>query len=261
MTGTNVYEMAADLSIAAIQDAISKMAAKLDAPVLVKTSAVPHFRYRDPGIREALVLKTVRMLSALLSLRALIRAGLSLDAGAIMRILDETGSDIQFLAGPLIFQSKPEKSHERYLNEFFQEEFDHPSPLKSTQKRDRVSRRDIRAYVARTYNAGSDVSAAVAVAETIEKTFSGFIHGAMCHIMDAYDGIAFRAPMLPADDPVEAMADQFSQYVHRALMDTALAAKALGDEDLFSDLYRLQIELFNEWGDYRAAPSRRPSSA
>lgn len=242
---------AADKTIAAMRASIDRMAASVPKPELINRAGNAHYRYREKDPRQALVLKLVRMLSALLSLRTLINAGLALDAGAVMRIMDELGSDIQFLAGPIIYQTAPEKNHERYLKEFFQEEFDHSNPLKSTQKRDRVSRRDIRAYVARTYQGEMNVSDIVSVTETVEQAFSGFIHGAMCHTMDAYDGRRFHIPMRPDDDPIEALTEQFSQYAHRALMSATLVAKALSDEALFAKLHTLQAELFDEWGDYR----------
>ena len=83
----------------------------------------------------------------------MLQNGLVLDAGATMRAMDELDSDIMFIAGPLVFQHAREPRHAEYLAEFFQEEFDHPDPLQATQRRNRVSRRDIRAYVARTYYA------------------------------------------------------------------------------------------------------------
>jgi hypothetical protein len=116
-----------ELSIQAIQAAIDIMAGSVAPPVPVRTVNGFHYRYRESNVRQALILKSVRNYSALLALRALINAGLPLDAGAMMRVLDEVGSDILFIAGPTLFGKEPEDNHHRFLSEFFQEEFDHPN--------------------------------------------------------------------------------------------------------------------------------------
>lgn len=163
----------------------------------------------------------------------LLNNGLVLDVGATMRVMDELGSDIMFIAGPLVFQQRCEPRHHQYLAEFFQEEFDHPDPLKATQKRNRVSRRDIRAYVARTYTVGVPVSQVVAVSETVEATFSGYVHGAAVHIMDLYDGRKFVLALETTDLPLSDIAEQYVGYVYRAMTSVAIAAKAFGDSGPF----------------------------
>ncbi|MBZ9604260.1 hypothetical protein [Phyllobacterium chamaecytisi] len=245
---SSAESLAFNRSVLAMRSAIDRMTASVPKPVVVQTVVGPNYRYLEADVGQALVLKSVRILSALLAGRTLLEAGFFLDAGASMRILDEAGSDILFLAGPIIFRTAPEKSHEQYLKEFFQEEFDHSDPLKSTQKRHRVNRGKIRAYVARTYQGGMNVSDIVSVTETIDSTFSGYVHGAAVHTLDAYDGRGFRVPMAKGDHPLETIRDQFSQYTSRALSAIATAAKALGDEDLFSNLYQLDRELYDEYG-------------
>jgi hypothetical protein len=178
----------------------------------------------------------------------LLQNGLVLDAGATMRALDELESDIMFLAGPLVFQHRREPRHDQYLAEFFQKEFDHPDPLQATQKRNRVSRRDIRAYVARTYNARLPVSQVVAVTETIDATFSGYVHGAAVHIMDVYDGRKFVLPLQTADRRLSDMMEQYVLYIHRAMMAVAVAAKAFGDSGTFEMVYQAVHSVFTDDG-------------
>jgi hypothetical protein len=178
----------------------------------------------------------------------LLQNGLVLDAGATMRALDELESDIMFLAGPLVFQRRREPRHDQYLAEFFQKEFDHPDPLQATQKRNRVSRRDIRAYVARTYNARLPVSQVVAVTETIDATFSGYVHGAAVHIMDVYDGRKFVLPLQTADRRLSDMMEQYVLYIHRAMMAVAVTAKAFGDSGTFEMVYQAVHSVFTDDG-------------
>lgn len=209
------------------------------------------YRYTEHQARQALVLKSVRLSSALQAGWVLLQNGLVLDAGAIMRALDEIGSDIMFIAGPIVFNHPNEPRHDQYLAEFFQEEFDHPDPLKATQKRNRVSRRDIRAYVARTYNAGFAVSQLVAVTETIDAAFSGYVHGAAVHIMDVYDGDKFVLPLQTTDRRLTDMMEQYVQYVHRAMMAVAVAAKAFGDSGPFDLVYEAVRSAFTDDGKIR----------
>ena len=205
-------------------------------------------RYVEHQARQALVLKSVRLSSALRAGWLLLQNGLVLDAGATMRALDELESDIMFLAGPLVFQHRREPRHDQYLAEFFQKEFDHPDPLQATQKRNRVSRRDIRAYVARTYNARLPVSQVVAVTETIDATFSGYAHGAAVHIMDVYDGRKFVLPLQTADRRLSDMMEQYVLYIHRAMMAVAVAAKAFGDSGTFEMVYQAVHSVFTDDG-------------
>ena len=206
------------------------------------------YRYVDHQAHQALVLKSVRLSSALRAGWMLLQNGLVLDAGATMRSLDELDSEIMFIAGPLVFQHSPEPRHDQYLAEFFQEEFDHPDPLQATQRRNRVSRRDIRAYVARTYNAGLPVSQVVAATETIDAAFSGYVHGAAVHIMDVYDGRKFIVPLPTTDRRLSDMMNQYVLYVHRAMMAAAIAAKAFGDRGPFEFVYRTIESLFTDDG-------------
>ncbi len=236
-------------SVEAIQETVECLASAVTAPSLINVNGNLYYRYADANTEQALVLKSVRLLSALFSLRTLIDRGLHLDAATMMRVLDETGSDILFLAGPKIWQTAPEIIHEQFLTEFFQEEFDHQDPLKSSQKRSRVSRKKIRAYVARTYSADGDTSTAVNVFATIEAAFSGYVHGAAVHTMDVYNGKRFQVPMDHHAPPLEALRQQRNYYCCRAISNVAIAAKALGDEHRFRFLYKLDKELFNEYGE------------
>ncbi|HWJ75326.1 MAG TPA: hypothetical protein VNX29_19370 [Kaistia sp.] len=208
-------------------------------------------RYVEHQPRQALVLKSVRLSSALRAGWVLLQNGLVLDAGATMRVMDELGTDIMFIAGPLVFQHPSEPRHDQYLVEFFQEEFDHPDPLQATQRRNRVSRRDIRAYVARTYNAGLPVSQVVAVTETIDATFSGYVHGAAVHIMDVYDGHKFVLPLPATDQQLSDMMWQYILYVHRAMMAVAVAAKTFGDSGPFELVNGAVHSVFTDDGEIR----------
>lgn len=155
-----------------------------------------------------------------------------------------------FLSGPLIFGTAPEARHEQFLEELFQEEFDQSTALSSSQSRKRVPRDKIISYVSRAYGA-KNVSEAVEVFRTIDKTYSGFIHGAGVHTLDVYDGATFSVQLMPTDAPLLGLAGQFSHYLSRAMQNTALAAKAIGSESAFITLYRAEKDLFDDFGEIR----------
>ncbi|KQV81323.1 hypothetical protein ASC90_03085 [Rhizobium sp. Root1220] len=241
-------ERAYAIALEAMKLAQAEMESVLPKPRFVRTgSGRRGYRFVERLPQQAIFLKSIRILSAIQSLKMLLDAGLLLDAGASMRILDEIGSEVQFLAAPHVLGSTHEDTHDEFLAEFFQEEFDHHDVLKSTQKRHRVSRRKIRSYIVRAYDEG-DASTHHDVLRVIDNTFSGFVHGAAGHIMDAYNGESFVVPASRSHSPLRDFHDQFPTYLHRAMMDFALAAKALGCEDRFNHVYRVITTLFSADG-------------
>ncbi|MGO7484070.1 hypothetical protein ACCT28_23000 [Rhizobium ruizarguesonis] len=246
------YDEAYERAREALDNALRDMGGTVPSPSVVRTAMGGSYRYKEQSPQQALVLKCVRMLSALKALRVLLAQGLVLDAGSMMRISDEVGSDIMFIAGPTLFNRPPEARHKQFLQELFQEEFGPRNPFPSRIPRDRVSRKHIRAYVARTFSAaGSDISKVVAVTELIEGVFSGFIHGAGAHIMDSFDGQDFHTELSPGSHPLTAMEDQFSQYIQRTILAFCFSAMAMGREDVFQALRTIEAELFDEYGDLR----------
>ena len=77
------------------------------------------------------------------------------EQGAIQRTLDEIGEDIVFLAAALT-NDRITPLHVRYLNSFYEEEFDaQTGKPKLRRKRDMVPRDKIQAYVHRVL--GGDI--------------------------------------------------------------------------------------------------------
>ncbi|NKM30767.1 hypothetical protein [Rhizobium laguerreae] len=240
------------IAMQAIDLSIRHMEKAVPAPSLsLAPGGYQAYRFRDKLFQQAILLKTVRIGSALRALKLLLDHGLMLDAGASMRILDELGSDVLFLAGPLVMRTVVEDRHNQFLAEFFQEEFNNADPLKSTQKRHRVGRREIRAYIARTYKTEFSESHVVSVTAIIDGVFSGFVHGAAVHTMDVFDGARFQVPS-PKDHPaLDGMRLQFPQYVHRSMMNAAVASKAAGCEETFINFRNLIRTMFDDDGSLR----------
>ena len=78
--------------------------------------------------------------------------------------------------------------HHKYLDGFYEEEFDKPDPVSLTQKRPMVPREKILAYIVRIEGRGLDQSRGVALARTISKAYSGYVHDSSPQIMEMYGG-------------------------------------------------------------------------
>jgi hypothetical protein len=161
------------------------------------------------------------------------------------RTFDELNEDILFLAAAITNDGRTEL-HERYLKAFYAEDFsDFGDPVGSLQDRDMVPRKKIQAYLARVLGTGVNPSKDIAVARTISKAYSGFVHAASPHIMDMCGGEPpkFYLSGMLGTQRVSEHGDDAWNYVYRGLLSTNAVAKAFGDESLVEALYRY-IEKF-----------------
>lgn len=208
------------------------------------------FRYVEKSIHQAIVQKLARVISGLHAARILSESGFIQEQGALQRILDEFQEDVTFLSYAIISNDVTDL-HRRYLEAFYQEEFDKPKdPVSSIQKRPMVPRGKIRAYIARIEGSGLDPSRGVAVTRTMSKAYSGYVHGASPHIMDMYGGnpprfhvAGMRGTPLFADHQ-----DDLWNYFYRGICSFGFAAKAFGDEALFSTIQRYRDEFAKQSG-------------
>jgi hypothetical protein len=240
--------------------AFRQLEAAVPPPSLVRVGSRTAFRYTQQLPQQAIVLKLARLTTGLQAVWVLLDRGLTQEAAAIQRILDEIGSDVLFLAGPLTVGDH-ESAHDQYLSDFFQEEFDADDPIGSQKPRNRVPRKKIRAYVARTYRqAGDPVDRAVEVAAFIESAYSGFVHAAGAQAMDIYGGNPprFQIEGLRATSVLEEAAADYRNYLFRALTDMACGANALGLDAVFTQLWE---ESDNVARVYELHGSVEPTSA
>lgn len=87
-------------------------------------------------------------MSVLNACRVLLESGHVLEVYTLCRVLDAANEDVSLLLMPLA--AEDEVQRERFLREFYQEEFVVPgNPMESSQKRDRVSRQGIQNALAR----------------------------------------------------------------------------------------------------------------
>lgn len=165
-------------------------------PQPIKKPFLRHFvfRYKEKTLEQALIQKLARVVTGLHSARILLNSGFLQEQVAIHRMLDELRQDISFLS---FAQSEDEitELHQRYLDAFYQEEFDIPEdPIGSTQKRPSIPSQKIRAYLAKKEaEIGiANPSCGTELERTLSKAYSGFVHGASPQIMNMYGGFPPR---------------------------------------------------------------------
>jgi hypothetical protein len=197
------------------------------------------FRYSEQSIQQALVQKLARVISGLHAANLLLEHGFVQEQALLHRTLDEMHEDISFLSAALTNDTITDL-HKQYLEAFYAEEFDKlEDPAGSTQSRNLVPRKKIRAYITRVLGTGLNPSRTLDVGETISKAYSGFIHAASPHIMDMCGGAPprfFIAGMLGTPRVDEHRRDAWN-YFYRSLLATTFVAKALGDKPLVDSLY------------------------
>ena len=216
---------------------LGKLESRVPRPRLIEHQGTMVFRYVEKSCHQALVQKLARVVTGLHAARLLMQNGFVQEQAAIQRMLDEFHEDINFLALALI-KNDLTPLHNRYLDAFYQEEFDAPTAFESTQKREMVSREKIRAYVSRSDLAGTDPSTGAELSRTINKTYSGFVHGASPQIMDMYGGSPPRFNVRGMRGTVRQEEFRFDlwNYFFRSIIAFALAAKAFGEDALFDEI-------------------------
>ena len=198
------------------------------------------FRHTEKTIHQAIVQKLARIVSGLHATRTLLEEGFLQEQGALQRMLDEFQEDVTFLSYAAISDDLTDL-HRRYLDAFFEEEFDIPDdPVASTQKRPMVPRKKIRAYIAQIEGRGLDPSRGVALGNTISKAYSGYIHGASPHIMEMYGGNPphFHVTGMRHTPRFIEHQDDLWNYFYRGICAFGFAAKAFGDKELFASIQK-----------------------
>ena len=198
------------------------------------------FRYVEKSIHQAIVQKLARVISTLHSARILLSYGFIQEQAALQRMLDEFQEDITFLSYAIISNDVTEL-HRAYLNAFYEEEFDKPEDsIGSTQKRPMVQRKKIHAYLAKIEGCGFDPSNGVALRRTLSKAYSGYVHGASPQIMEMYWGNPpkFHVSGMAGSPLFADHHHDLWNYFYRGISAFVFAAKAFGDDALFSSIQR-----------------------
>ena len=202
------------------------------------------YRYQDKSIRQAIIQKLPRLVTGLQAIVMMNRYGLLQEQATLQRTLDEFDQDILFLCHAIVFDDWTER-HETYLNGFYQEEFDFlDSAIESSQKRPTVSRDKIVAYITKYRGGGDDQSNTIKLLRTINKTYSGYVHGASPQLMELYYGDPPNFHLFGSQDSpfFEDHSYDILSYFYRTILTFAVSAKAFGNEQLCKKMQDFSIE-------------------
>ena len=197
------------------------------------------YRFKEKSIYQAIIQKLTRLVTGLQAISLLNHAGFLQEQAALQRTLDEFDEDIIFLSFGIIFNEITDL-HKKYLAAFYEEEFDDPaSAIRSTQKRPMIPRKNIRAFISKNRGTGYDQSSTIEVGRTINKTYSGYIHGASPHLMELFFGNPPQFHLLGGDDSpfYQDHSEDLLNYYYRSLLAFAFASKAFGEETLFKKIF------------------------
>jgi hypothetical protein len=183
-------------------------------------------------------LKAVKLCSTLYGAGALAHNGLPQECYALCRIAEEMGEDILFMIKPRGEDGVLSPLQQRFVQEFYQEEFDNPDPLQATQRRDRVQRRKLQAAILGDGGGVLDPHTALETANTLHKTFSGFVHGAYEHIMDMCgdDPPRYFIDGMQGTPRIEEMRRTLPNYVYRGALSVEAVARICGRRDVVDAL-------------------------
>jgi hypothetical protein len=212
---------------------------KIDKPTFIKRGSYHVFRYSDQSIEAAIIQKLARIVSGLNASLSLLSGGFVQESGALFRTLDEFNEDIIFLCQAMQ-SGQVSELHKKYLDSFYQEELDQPdNAIESTQKRPTTPRKKIQAAISNMPESELNPSDHKEVLRTISQAYSGYVHGASCHIMEMYGGNPPHyhiSGMLGTPRIVESIKDAWN-YFYRGLLSVMSAAMAFKEDDLLKELY------------------------
>ena len=230
-------------AIANMRKTVNMLADMVNPPVRVPYKHSFVFRYAEKTPEQAIVQKLARIATTLSGTHVLMTYGLVQEQAALQRILHELHEDVIFLAYSVIYQDLT-PLHQKYLDAFYEEEFDADTPMESSQKRPMVKRSQIQAYIANREGAAHDPSTGIGLARTITKAYSGYVHAASPQIMDMYGG---NPPhyhvegMIGTRRHIEHRLDLWNYY-YRSILAFGVAAKAFGDQELFDQIHAFTAE-------------------
>lgn len=220
-------------------------------PKLMQLSFGPAFRYEHKTIYEAMIQKLARAQSFVRAARLLNSTGFVQEQAALHRVIDETNEDILFLGYAAIYDDLTDL-HKKFLDAFWEEEVDESGNMTdSEQKRPMIPRRKINAYLARIDGTGNP-SRGVEVARTLQKAYSGYVHGASPHIMDMYGGrpAKFHTKGMLGTPKLKEYGEDLWNYMYRTFLSHIFVAKAFGAEKHVEILMKYKQKFEDNAGEY-----------
>lgn len=235
---------------------------RMDETLLILAAAVPQpkrvpfldtyaYRYSEKNIHQAIVQKLACCISSLRAALLLMEYGYVREQATLHRVLDELQEDITFLAFGVIYNDIAE-CHRKYLEAFYEEEFDPATGNHVATGRHTLPRRkEIQAYLAKKYD--DDPHGGQQVMSTISKTYSGYVHAASPQTMELYigDPPRFHTSGMAGTYRHDEHREDLWNIFYRGIQAFAYASKACSDDDLFKKIHDFSTHFAAEKGhDY-----------
>ena len=226
---------------------VDELAKRVPPPQFVERSGGMVFRYEERLPLQAVVLKLARLVSTLRATHLLLDRGFVQEVGTLERVMDEFQQDVLFLVSGHTDRTLAIQ-YQRYLEEFWKEEFDADTAFASSQKRGMPRRQKIRAHIGRMVSeiTGSTANAGQTAEQfrTVDKAQSGYVHGAAPQLMEMFGGSPPRFHMdgMLGSPTEQVHREQFWYYVSRSICAFALAVQAFGDDDGFAKIRAYAVE-------------------
>jgi len=199
------------------------------------------YRYSEKTIHQAIVQKLACCISSLRAALLLMNHGYIREQAVLQRVLDELEEDITFLAFGLIKKDITDR-HRKYLDAFYEEEFDPATGEHvATGRRTNPRRKEVQAYLSKKH--GDDPHGGSQAMRIVSKTYSGYVHAASPQTMDLYIGDPPRfhtsgvAGTFRHDEHREDLWNNF----YRGVLAFAYAAKAFKEDDLSKKIFDFSV--------------------
>jgi len=191
-------------SIRDLYPLLAKLESLVGKPQLINRSGFEQFRYPNRDILTLLLIKSARILSSLNAITVLIENGYIVEVGILIRTIKECIADISFLLEDYP-EKWPSKDQQKYIDEFFSEEFSDPiNPINTARKHNRVPSKKIHAGFARNaYKLSNHIKNSrlkelvlkitnpyyhQKATSVILNTYSGYVHYAYAQSMEIVGG-------------------------------------------------------------------------
>lgn len=226
---------------------------KFSRPKLVEVDGERAFRHDERDDLLMSYLKCLRGLSSLNAALALLKSGFVQEVGVLCRCVDEFCQDVLFLAEPLGDDGEYNADQKQHLQEYSQEEFVDGSSLPKNAPRKRVSRDKIRAGIARMKEHPINPSDGNQFQRILDKTISGYVHGAYVHTMEMYggstlEGCDFHLTGMCGTPRVSEWTQYLSNYVYRLATALEVVARRCNDHETVSRLVESRQAFENATG-------------
>ena len=204
---------------------------------IIEIGGKKRLRYIEQSIETAIIQKVARYLSTLNAARLLLDYGYTQEVGVMFRTLDEFGEDIMFLCLPKIGGELTE-IHKKYLEYFYQEEFDNPeNAFLSTQNRPTIPRKRIHAAISNHGKQSLNPSDNQKNYRTLSQAYSGYVHGSSEHLIEMVGGKPLRYFLrgMAGTPRQQEFKDNYWDYAYRGILTIMISAQALGLGNLYEE--------------------------